>query len=109
MLCPDDAPGYETSGTAFFTYGLVWGVNNGILPRDKYAPTIAKARKYLFEVALQPDGSIGYVQPIGEKPDPTKTVDAQSQAPFGTGAWLLAACEFYNYIVDLSLAGRIAN
>ena len=47
--------------------------------------------------ALQADGSIGYVQPIGEKPDPTRTVDAHSQAPFGTGAWLLAACEYAKY------------
>ena len=108
MLCPDDAPGYETSGTAFFTYGILWGVNHDILPRDQYRETIKKAYKYLFEVALQPDGSIGYVQPIGEKPDPTKTVNAQSQAPFGTGAWLLAACEFYTYFGNLSLAGRRA-
>lgn len=98
MLCPDDAPGYETSGTAFFTYGLLWGVNNGILPAKQYAPTIDKAWKYLYETALQPDGSIGYVQPIGEKPDPTRTVNAKSQAPFGTGAWLLAACEYTKYI-----------
>ena len=108
MLCQDDAPGYETSGTAFFTYGLLWGVNNGILPPEQYRETIQKAYKYLFEVALQPDGRIGYVQPIGEKPDPTKTVNAQSQAPFGTGAWLLAACEFETYFVDLSLERRIA-
>lgn len=98
MLCPDDAPGYETSGTAFFTYGILWGVNNGILPAKQYQPVIDKAWKYLSTVALQPDGSIGYVQPIGEKPDPTRTVNAQSQAPFGTGAWLLAACEYYKYV-----------
>ena len=98
MLCPDDAPGYETSGTAFFTYGILWGVNNGILPAKQYKPTIDKAWNYLYTVALQSDGSIGYVQPIGEKPDPTRTVNAQSQAPFGTGAWLLAACEYYKYI-----------
>ena len=98
ILCPDDAPGFETSGTAFFTYGILWGVNNGILPAKQYQPTIDKAWKYLSETALQPDGSIGYVQPIGEKPDPTRTVNAQSQAPFGTGAWLLAACEYYKYL-----------
>jgi rhamnogalacturonyl hydrolase YesR len=108
MLCPDDAPGYETSGTAFFTYGLLWGVNNSILDKKTYQPVIDKAWKYLYETALQPDGSIGYVQPIGEKPDPTKTVNAQSQSPFGTGAWLLAACEYLNYNVDRSLEGRIA-
>lgn len=98
MLCEDDAPGPETSGTAFFTYGMLWGVNHGYLDKDTYAPVIAKAWKYLSEKALQPDGSIGFVQPIGEKPDPTKTVDAHSQAPFGTGAWLLAACEMVRYI-----------
>lgn len=97
MLCEDDAPGYETSGTAFFTYGMLWGVNNGLLSKSEFAPVINKAWKYLTEVALQPDGTIGYVQPIGEKPDPTRTVDAKSQAPFGTGAWLLAACEYTRY------------
>jgi len=98
MLCEDDAPGPETSGTAFFTYGMLWGVNNGYLDKATYAPVIEKAWKYLSETALQSDGSIGFVQPIGEKPDPTKTVDAHSQAPFGTGAWLLAACEMVRYI-----------
>jgi hypothetical protein len=98
MLCEDDAPGYETSGTAFFTYGMLWGVNNGLLNAKKYKPVIDKAWDYLATKALQPDGSIGYVQPIGEKPDPTRKVDARSQAPFGTGAWLLAACEYINYL-----------
>ena len=97
MLCEDDAPGYETSGTAFFIYGMLWGVNNGLLPAAKYKPVIEKGWKYLSTIALQSDGSIGFVQPIGEKPDPTKTVDARSQAPFGTGAWLLAACEYAKY------------
>lgn len=97
MLCEDDAPGYETSGTAFFIYGMLWGVNNGLLPASKYKPVIEKGWKYLSTIALQSDGSIGFVQPIGEKPDPTKTVDAHSQAPFGTGAWLLAACEYAKY------------
>ena len=97
MLCEDDALGYETSGTAFFIYGMLWGVNNGLLPASKYKPVIEKGWKYLSTIALQSDGSIGFVQPIGEKPDPTKTVDAHSQAPFGTGAWLLAACEYAKY------------
>lgn len=98
MLCEADAPGPETSGTAFFCYGLEWGVNHGYLDKDKYAETIEKAWNYLYTVALQSDGSVGYVQPIGEKPDPTKIVDAHSQAPFGTGAWLLAACERVRYL-----------
>ena len=98
MLCEQDAPGPETSGTAFFCYGLLWGVNHGLLERSKYEQTIEKAWNYLSKTALQADGSIGYVQPIGEKPDPTKIVDSRSQAPFGTGAWLLAACERVRYL-----------
>ena len=97
MLCEDDAPGPETSGTAFFTYGMLWGVNNGLLDRAAYEPVIERAWQYLTTTALQPDGSVGFVQPIGEKPDPTKTVDAHSQANFGVGAFLLAACEHLRY------------
>ena len=97
MLCEEDAPGPETSGTAFFTYGMLWGVNHGVLEHEKYAPVIERAWKYLTTTALQPDGSVGFVQPIGEKPDPTKTVDAHSQANFGVGAFRLAACEHLRY------------
>ena len=98
MLCEGDAPGPETSGTAFFCYGLEWGVNHGYLNKNTYGPVIERAWNYLRSKALQPDGSIGFVQPIGEKPDPTKIVDSHSQAPFGTGAWLLAACERVRYL-----------
>lgn len=97
MLCEEDAPGPETSGTAFFTYGMLWGVNHGLLDRTAYEPVINKAWVYLSQTALQADGSVGFVQPIGEKPDPTKTVDAHSQANFGVGAFLLAACEKVRY------------
>ncbi len=98
MLCEEDAPGPETSGTAFFCYAMEWGVNNGYLDKEEYGEVIEKAWNYLYNTALQPDGTIGYVQPIGEKPDPTRIVDASSQAPFGTGAWLLAACERVRYL-----------
>ena len=30
----------------------------------------------------------------------TRKVDAHSQAPFGTGAWLLAACEYSRYLKE---------
>ncbi len=108
MLCEADAPGPETSGTAFFTYGMLWGVNNGLLDRDTYEPVIEKAWNYLTTTALQPDGSIGYVQPIGEKPDPTKTVDAHSQANFGVGAFLLAACEHLRYEAGNKKGGSVS-
>lgn len=40
---------------------------------------------------------MGYVQPIGERAIPGQTVDAQSTANFGVGAFLLAAAEAYRY------------
>lgn len=98
MLDPEQAPGYETSGTAFFCYGLLWGVNNGYLSKKEFAPTIEKAWKYLTEIALQKDGKVGYVQPIGERAIPGQTVNANSQANFGVGAFLLAACEYVRYL-----------
>ena len=80
LLDPEHAPGPETSGTAFFTYGLLWGMNNGFLDKATYQPVVEKAWKYLTTVALQPDGRIGYVQPIGEKAIPGQVVDANSTA-----------------------------
>ena len=98
MMDPEQAPGYETSGTAFFCYGLLWGVNNGYLSEKEYAPVIEKAWHYLTTVALQKNGKIGYVQPIGERAIPGQTVDANSEANFGVGAFLLAACEYVRYL-----------
>lgn len=98
MLDPAQAPGRETSGTALFAYSLFWGINNKILSRAKFAPVAERAWNYLANVALQPDGTVGYVQPIGEKAIPGQVVNQKSVTNFGTGAFLLAACEYYRYI-----------
>ena len=98
MADPEQAPGYETSGTAFFCYGLLWGVNHGYLSKKEFGTTIDKAWNYLTKIALQKDGKVGYVQPIGERARPGQTVDANSQANFGVGAFLLAACEYCRYL-----------
>ena len=98
MLDPEHAPGCETSGTAFFTYGLLWGVNNGYLKDTKYLDAARKGWNYLSKTALQKDGSVGYVQPIGEKAIPGQVVDKNSVSNFGTGAFLLAACEYVRFL-----------
>lgn len=98
MLDPQHAPGPETSGTAFFAYGLQWGINNRLLDAKQYQPIVEKAWKYLSTVALQSDGKVGYVQPIGEKAIPGQVVDANSTSNFGVGAFLLAACERARYL-----------
>lgn len=98
MLDPQHAPGPETSGTAFFTYSYLWGINNGILDTETYLPVVTKSWNYLSKVALQKDGTVGFVQPIGERAIPGQQVNANSTADFGVGAFLLAASEMYRYL-----------
>ncbi|MDO5524437.1 MAG: glycoside hydrolase family 88 protein, partial [Bacteroidia bacterium] len=98
LLDPNHAPGYETSGTAFFTKGLLWGINNKILNSPKYTSAALDAWNYLTTVALQDNGKLGYVQPIGEKAIPGQVVNENSTANFGVGAFLLVACELVRYI-----------
>ena len=97
MMDAEQAPGRETSGTALFAYGIQWGINNGILSK-KYQKVVDKAWEYLATIALQPDGTVGYVQPIGEKAIPGQVVNQKSVTNFGTGAFLLAACEYARHL-----------
>jgi unsaturated rhamnogalacturonyl hydrolase len=98
MLDPTHAPGPETSGTAFFTYGMLWGINNGILNEKEFLPVADRAWNYLTGTALQTDGKVGYVQPIGERAIPGQVVDQNSTSNFGVGAFLLASCEMYRFL-----------
>lgn len=106
MMDEEHAPGCETSGTAFFTYGLLWGVNNGYLTDSKYLECALKGWEYLSKTALQKDGSVGYVQPIGEKAIPGQVVNRKSTSNFGTGAFLLAACEYVRFLEKESSSDR---
>jgi len=98
LLDPDYVPGPETSGSAFYVYGLLWGINNGYLDKKEYQDAAVRGWKYLEEVALQPNGTVGYVQPIGDRAIPGQVIDKQSTACFGVGAFLLAACEYARYL-----------
>lgn len=98
ILDPQHAPGPETSGTAFFTYGLLWGINNGHLDKKTYLPVALNAWEYLSKTALHEDGRVGYVQPIGERAIPGQIIDSNSTSNFGVGAFLLAGSEMYRYL-----------
>jgi rhamnogalacturonyl hydrolase YesR len=97
LLDSSQAPGYETSGTAFFVYGYLWGINNGLLDGDEYNEVVEKGWRYLSQIALQPDGLVGYVQPIGERADQHPNVNERTTSDFGVGAFLLAASEMTRY------------
>jgi rhamnogalacturonyl hydrolase YesR len=98
LLDSKHAPGPETSGTSFFIYGLMWGINNGCLDEKTYLSAVLKGWNYLSTVALQPSGKIGFIQPIGEKAIQGQIVDANSTSNFGVGAFLLAASEMVRFV-----------
>ncbi|QJE03471.1 glycoside hydrolase family 88 protein [Massilia forsythiae] len=98
LLDPQFAPGPESSGTAFFTYGYLWGINHGYLDRADYAPVALRGWDFLSRTALGPDGKLGYVQPIGDRAIPGQVVNQDSTAPFGVGAFLLAGTEMVRFL-----------
>jgi rhamnogalacturonyl hydrolase YesR len=95
LLDPASYPLKETSGSGFFTYALVWGVNQGLLDRAKFEPAIRKAWTALVG-CVEADGKLTHVQPVGSDP---KTFADDSTAPYGTGAFLLAGSEVYRMAV----------
>lgn len=90
LLNPWDHGGPESSGTALFTFGIGWGVNAGILDAARYRPVVDKAWTALSTKALQADGKVGYVQPVGDRPATAHPADT---AAYGVGAFLLAGQE----------------
>ena len=104
LLDPAQAPGYETSGTALNTFAYAWGIRNGILSELEYGATLERAWNYLTTIALQEDGTVGYIQPIGENASPNTTVKGTDYHDFGVGAYLLAASEMSRLAVgDMEL------
>ncbi len=89
LLDPGSYPNPETSGTGFYCYALAWGIHHNILPRKKYWPAALRSWEAL-KAAVQPDGKLGWVQQIGDKPG---SADANSTEAYGTGAFLLAGSE----------------
>ena len=95
LLDPQDFPMPEASGTALFTYGLAWGVNQGLLDRATYEPAVQKAWVGLMN-CVDADGKLTHIQPAGSAP---AQFDADSTQPYGSGVFLLAGSEVYRMAV----------
>jgi rhamnogalacturonyl hydrolase YesR len=90
--------GKELSGTALFTYGMAWGVRQGLLDKAQYQPLIAKAWNAMATECVHPDGALGYVQGTGKEPKDGQPVSYTSKPDFedyGLGCFLLAGSEVY--------------
>ncbi|MDD4101533.1 MAG: glycoside hydrolase family 88 protein [Kiritimatiellae bacterium] len=96
-LCDlEDPDKQEMSGTSFFTYGLMWGINNGILERAEYLPCVQKSWKAITS-NINSEGRLGWVQPIGDRPVASYT--AEDHEVYAVGAYLCAAMELRKFIV----------
>jgi len=89
LLDPGDYDLPELSGSAFFTYALAAGVNQGILDKKVYRPVIQKAWAGLLH-HVYADGRLGCIQQTGAAPAPFK---ASASYTYGVGAFLLAGSE----------------
>jgi len=89
LLDPSAYPAPESSSTGFILYALAWGVNEGLLDKAVFIPVIEKGWTALVS-ALEPDGKLGYVQPIGA--DPRKVTRDMTEV-YGVGAFLMAGCQ----------------
>ena len=94
LLDPAEFPQPEASGSAFFCYGILWGITNGILDREPYEPVALKAWRALAE-KVNEEGRLGFVQPPGREP---RDYDADEWHEYGTGAFLLAGSELLNLL-----------
>lgn len=89
LLAPETYPEPETSGSAFFVYGLAWGINHGLLDRATYLPHVRKGWAALNRQVL-PSGLLGAAQKTGDQPVHTR---ADETGPYASGAYVLAALE----------------
>jgi rhamnogalacturonyl hydrolase YesR len=86
LLDPEHFPMPETSGTAFFTYALAWGINNKLLDRATYLPVVQKGWAGLT-TQVNAEGRLGRVQRVAGEPGPSRPEDTHEYA---VGALLLA-------------------
>lgn len=91
LLDTDTYSDPETSGTSLYVYALAYGVNTGLLSKEEYLPVIRKGWEALV-ASVDTEGKLCWVQPVGQAP---KKIEKKSNLTYGTGGFLLAACEVY--------------
>ncbi len=101
LLNQEFYPTPETSGSSFFIYGLAWGINNGILDKEKYLPSVITGWNAMVGHVTD-EGMLGYVQPIGQSPG--KAWPDQTEV-YGAGAFLSAGSEVYTLFARCKESG----
>jgi rhamnogalacturonyl hydrolase YesR len=91
---PEQLPMGESSGSAFYTFALTWGINNGLLDKEVFEPAVKKAWSALC-ANVNEWGRLGYVQQVAGDPYPFYKYQWQVYA---TGAFLLCGKEMITLI-----------
>jgi unsaturated rhamnogalacturonyl hydrolase len=95
---PNNFGGKELTGTALFTYGFAWGINNGILNKKTFRPVVIKAWNAMVKDCVHENGKLGYVQGTGKQPSDGQPLSYDKTPDFedyGLGCFLLAGTELY--------------
>lgn len=92
---PEWYPEKEASGSAFFCFGLLAGVNRGWLPAEGHLAPALKAWAGL-KGCLDENGWLGHAQIEAENPGKVAT---HAHLDYAQGAFLLAAAEAYKHAV----------
>jgi unsaturated rhamnogalacturonyl hydrolase len=91
LLDPDAYDLPEVSGSAFFTFGIAYGINEKILDRKTYLPVVEKSWKGML-AHIYADGRLGSIQPIDGQPGKFKP---SASYVYGVGGFLLAGSEMH--------------
>lgn len=94
VLAPETQPFKETSGTALMGFAFASGINQGVLDEATFRPVVEKAWGGLIE-AVQPSGKLGWVQPIGHKPE---SVDKEDTQLYAVGGFLAMGAEIHKML-----------
>jgi unsaturated rhamnogalacturonyl hydrolase len=91
LLDPDAYDLPEVSGSAFFTFGIAYGINEKILDRKTYLPVVEKSWKGMLQ-HIYADGRLGAIQPVDGQPGKFKP---SASYIYGVGGFLLAGSEMH--------------
>lgn len=80
----------EMSATAFFVYGIAWGINNGLLDRATFGPIATNGWREMQNF-INRDGTIAHIQIVGKEPGPVD--DGADGREYGYGAVIMAGLQ----------------
>jgi unsaturated rhamnogalacturonyl hydrolase len=89
LLDPESYSMAEVSGSAFYTYGLAWGIHHQLLDAKLFQPVVAKSWAGMVS-HIYASGRLGSIQPVGAAPD---AFTSSSSYVFGVGGFMLAGSE----------------